>query len=150
MVVSSANFIRDILFFVKNILATGITDPIASKRSGSSGWVMTSYPKELVQYPLITLKLKNYTATSSGMQTTVMDVSAFIEVRIWARDEKEKDTLSTLVYNKLKDIQFTTSTGSIANYLHFFKLLSATEIDEEGDEQPKSRILQINYRFYDV
>jgi hypothetical protein len=150
MVVESATFIRDVLFFIKNDLLTNITDPIVSKRSGSSGWVMTSYPQKLVQYPLITIKMTNFNGTRAGMQTNAMDVTLNLEIRIWGRDQKEKDTLGNSVYKRLRDIQFTTTTGSIANSLNGFTLLSATEVDEPGEDQPKSRILQIKYNFYDI
>src|SRR3990167_2918143 len=150
MAVTSANFIADILFFIKNDIQGNITDPISSSRNAESKFVMTSYPQRLAQYPLITIKLINQEGIRAGMQTTAMDVIANIEIRIWARNQKEKDDLSTSVYKRLRDIQFTSSTGSIANNLYEYQLISATEIDEQGENQPKSRVIQIKYRFYDV
>jgi len=84
------------------------------------------------------------------MQTTAMDVVATIEVKIWARNEKEKDTLSTDVYNELRIIQFDNTTGSVDNNLHNFNLLSMNEEDEIGEQGIKSRILQISYNFWNV
>ena len=148
--VSSDTFIRDILFFIKDSLKVGVTDPISSNRSTQSNFIMTSYPNRLTQYPLITIKLTNYTATSAGMQTNAMDVIAFIEVRVWGRNQKEKDKLGNDCYKVLRDLQFTATTGSVANYLYNFVLLSAVEVNEEGDNQPKSRILNIQYKFYNI
>ena len=150
MAVTSANFIADILFFIKNDLVSNITDPISSTRSGDSRFVMTSYPQRQVQYPLITIKLINQEAKRAGMQTEAMDVSVNIEIRIWARNQKEKDDISTQIYKRLRDIQFTSSTGSEDNNLHDYQLNSATEVDEPGENQPKSRVLQIRYKFYNV
>ena len=93
--------------------------------------------------------MTNQEAIKSGMQTTSMDVLITLEIRVWARNQKEKDTLATDVYVRLKNIQFTTD-GSNDNDLHDFKLLSMNEIDEEGQGTPKSRILQIQYKFFNV
>ena len=150
MVVESDHLTRDILFFVKDTLNSGVTDPLVAKRSTQSKFVMTSYPQRLAQYPIITIKLTNYSGVSSGMQTNAMDVTLSIEVRIWGRNQKEKDELANDCFIVLRDAQFTASTGSVANYLYRFALLSAVEIEEEGENQPKSRILNIQYRFFNV
>ena len=150
MVVSSDHFIRDLLFFVKDSLTSGVTDPISATRSTQSNFIMTSYPQRLAQYPLITIKLTNFSGASSGMQTNAMDVVMSIEIRIWGRNQKEKDELANDCYKILRDAQFTASTGSVANYLYRFALLSAVEIDEEGENQVKSRILGIQYKFFNV
>jgi hypothetical protein len=150
MVVSSETFIKDVIGFIKTSLVSNVTDPIASTRGSSSKFIMTSYPQRPVEYPIITIKVTNQTANRAGMQTTAMDVSVNIEVRVWARNQKEKDEIANEVYNDLKGLQFTTSTGSIANYLYNFTLISATEIDETGEGSPKSRIMTIKYNFYDV
>jgi len=73
-----------------------------------------------------------------------------IEIRIWARNQKEKDDLANQVYKKLRDLQFTASTGSEVNGIHDFTLNSATEVDEPGEGNPKSRIMQVRYKFYDI
>jgi len=139
--VTVSNFIADVLYFIKNDLGSNIT-AVTSK-------VYTSYPKKNVIYPLVTIKMTNQDATRAGMQTTAMDVTATIEVRIWARNEKEKDGIATSVYNRLRSIQFTSS-GSVNNDLHDFQLLSMVEVDEEGDTGVKSRILQVQYKFWNI
>jgi hypothetical protein len=152
-VVSSANFIADVLYFIKNSFNSGgttITDPIASSRPSDSKFIMTSYPQRHAVYPLITIKLVNQKATRAGMQTEAMDVEITLEIRIWARNQKEKDDLSNKVYKTLRDLQFTSSTGSVASNLNGFQLLSDTEVDEPGEGNPKSRLVQIKYSFYNV
>ena len=149
MPVTAANFLSDILYFIKNDLVGNITDPLTGRTSNSK-FIMTSYPQRAVQYPLVTIKVINQEAKRAGMQTEAMDMSVNIEIRIWARNQKEKDELATSVYKRLRDIQFTETTGSEANNIHDFQLLSATEIDENGEGTPKSRILQIRYKFYNI
>ena len=148
--VEVTTFIRDILFFIKDDLASNITDPHAGKRKGTSAFVMTSYPQRAVEYPVITIRMTNQIANRSGMQTTAMDVTVELEIRVWARNQKEKDNLFTDVYDRLRSIQFTASTGSIANNLHDFTLSSAVEVDEEGERGIKSRIGQFQYRFFNI
>ena len=150
MPVTAANFLSDVLYFIKNDLSGNVTDPISSTRGSNSKFVMTSYPQRAVNYPLVTVKVINQEAKRAGMQTEAMDMSVNIEIRIWARNQKEKDELATSVYKRLRDIQFTETTGSEANNIHDFQLLSATEIDENGEGTPKSRILQIRYKFYNI
>jgi len=70
-------------------------------------------------------------------------------VRIWARNQKEKDDLFAKVLNRLKDIQFTID-GTVVEGAHDFNLLSSVEVDEEGEKAPKSRIMQLSYKYYNV
>ena len=138
-----SNIIADVLFFVRNDLLNNITDPLGS-RSGSSKFVMTSFPQRNVKYPLITIKMPNMEILRAGMQTTATDMTLTLEVRIWARNEKEKDEIATAVLDRLANIQFSAS-GSIDNDFHDFNILSAIEMDEE---EIKSRILQVQYKFF--
>ena len=147
--VSINKFIREVLFFLKEELNDHILDPISNKRDKNSKFVMTSYPQRAVNYPLITIKLTNQEASRAGMQTTAMDVVITLEVRIWARNEAEKDDLFTEVYDRLRTIQFTVN-GSTENDLHDFNLLSAVEVDEDGERGIKSRIGQFQYKFFNL
>jgi len=144
MVIETDTLISDILNFIKSDLSENISDPI--NRTGNSKFVMTSYPQRAVQYPLITIKLINQEASRAGMQTNAMDVKLTLEIRIWARNQKEKDTISNDVYKRLRNIQFTTD-GSTTNNLHDFALLSNVEVDEE---KIKSRVLQVFYTFWNI
>lgn len=141
--------IKDVLSFLKTELINNIDDPLASKRTGKSAFIMTSYPQKDVQYPEITLKCKNFKAMRAGMQTVLQDITLTVELRVWARNEKEKDTIFAQVNDFLANIQFI-SNGSVANDFHNFNVLSGTEIDEEGEQGIKSRILQLNYNFYNI
>lgn len=151
MTVSKSTLLRDILYFIKNDLDSNISDPISSKRSTKSRFVMTSYPSRPVEYPIITIKATNIEALPAGMQSSLQDITIILELRIWARNEKEKDEIYESVLNRLNDIRFATS-GSIENDLHNFVVLSSTEIDEDGESGQiiKSRIVQCQYNFYNT
>lgn len=148
MSVSSATIMRDVLFFLKDDLDGQITDPISGSRASNSKFIMTSYPQRQVQYPIVTIRITNVEALRAGMQSTLMDYNFTIEVRVWARNQKEKDEIYQAVLDRLRTIQFTASTGSIANNLHDFNAISAVEVDEEGKGKPKSRICEIQYTFF--
>jgi hypothetical protein len=145
---TKTNLVTDVLFFLKDLISDNITDPIQGSRGGSS-FVMTSYPQKETRYPLITLKCSNIEAKRSGMQTTLQDIRLTLEIRIWARNEKEKDNLYNQILNLLASNQFTVS-GSNANNLYNLNISSGTEIDEPGEQGIKSRIIQLNYFFYDA
>ena len=148
---AKTNLVSDVLFFIKTDLKTNITDPISVGRATNSQFVMTSYPQRAVQYPLITIKMSDIIALRAGMQTTNQDFLLTLEVRVWARNEKEKEEIYTDVINRLANIQFTDTTGSIANDLFNFNITSSVEVDSEGESNAqviKSRIAQITYNFY--
>jgi len=145
--IESATFVRDLIFFIKNDLSTNITDPIAGTRSAGSSWVMTSYPQKKVEYPILTIKANNFEARRAGMGTDQMDMQITLEIRIWARNQKEKDQLYQSVFNRLRQIQITTN-GSVDSDIHDFAQTSAINVDEDGDGAPKSRVIEVTYKFY--
>lgn len=147
--VEVATFRRDILEFIKVDLDNSIFDRQEGLRTKTSKFVMTSYPKRNVIYPLITLKITNIDATRAGMQTTAMDIVIDLEVRVWANNEKDKDTLADQVFDRLRKIQFT-NLGSIENDLHDFTLLSSVNVEEDGDLGIKSNVATYQYKFYNV
>ncbi len=148
MAVAAATILRDVLFFIKDDLDGEITDPISGSRASNSNFIMTSYPQRQVQYPIVTIKVTNVEAFRAGMQSTLMDYTFTVEIRVWARNQKEKDEIYDAVIDRLRTIQFTSSTGSVANNLHDFNALSAVEVDEEGKGKPKSRICEVQYTFF--
>ena len=144
--VQTATILQDSLFFVKNFLLTNLTDPIASSRPSTEKFIMTSYPQRPVRYPLITVKdMNSYSIMRSGFQSTITQHYVEIEVRIWARDIKEKDNLADAIFQKLKDNQFTSSTGQTANFLHDFQLMSSVNVDEV--DGPKSKVMTFKFLF---
>lgn len=144
---SRDQLIRDVLFFLKDDFTSNITDPISSSRGNTSKFIMTSFPEREVKYPLITLEVSNYEATRAGMQTTNMDITLSIEIRIWSLSVTQSDQLAQQIADRLSDIQFTGS-GSIDNDFHDFSIDSMVRVDDPGERGTKSRVFQINYKFF--
>jgi len=149
MAAARSTLYRDLLFFLKGTLTTNITDPVSSARGSSSAFVMTSYPEREVKYPLITLGIVNTEERRAGMQTTAMDITLTVEVRIWSKSVAQADKLTQNILDHLADIQFTVS-GSVNNNFHDFGITSTVPVNEPGKGGIKSRIIQLNYSFYNV
>ena len=140
MTISTSTFLRDILIFLRNDLRSNITDPL----SRTKGFVMTSYPEINVRYPIITIKVTNIETRSLGMSSESHWATLNIEIRVWARNEKEKDGLTQEVIDRLRDIQYGTG-GTNEEDIYGFRLLSAVPIEEEGEKTPKSMVMEYQY-----
>ena len=71
-----------------------------------------------------------------------------LEIRIWARNEKEKDELTQDVYNHLRSNQFGGGSASVDDEdLHDFTVLSSVPVDEPGETGIKSQVLEVQYLF---
>lgn len=105
---------------------------------------MTSYPRRDTTYPLITIKDINLESISPlGMQSEAMLITISIEVRIWARNTKERDVLADQIYHLLRTNQIGTSGTNQANDLHDFKMISSVNVDEDTI---KSKVMTFEYK----
>jgi|TARA_R100000501_G_C2596826_1_gene95098 hypothetical protein len=138
--VTSSKFISDPTILVRDFLRDNITDPISSSRQSNSKFVVTSYPQRPVQYPIITVKSEDFTSKNLGMQSTNQQMSIKLEIRMWAKNEKQKDELTQEVHTALKNNQFQADGPSSTNNLHDFDLISSVNIDEEGQRGIKSKV----------
>lgn len=149
--VSTATFASDAVKYLRDKLESLITDPISASRISGSRFVMTSYPQKKVQYPIITVQEQGSGDIQRlGMQSEETAIRLKFEIRVWARNVKEKDELFEKVYNALRENQFTgagESNSSTDQDLHDFKVESVTNVDEDGEEKPKSKVLGISYMF---
>ena len=148
--ISTNTFIKDIVIFLRDFLQSNITDPLGASRPSGQKLVYTSYPTKSVTYPIITVKNINIEDTGRlGMQSEVRQAMMTIELRIWARNTKERDEMSQEIINDLRTNEFPASTSGTSTFagMHDFKLLSAIEIDEDkvGEETVKSKIIEIQY-----
>ena len=142
--VSSSTFIADVVNLIKDKLNTNITDPIASSRTGNDKFVMTEYPRRPVKYPIITVRdISTRQESRLGMSSEGTLMRLGIEIRIWARNVKERDELFDSVYDYLRTNQLDTD-GLIDANLHDFKLASAVNVSEENI---RSKVLEINFMF---
>lgn len=143
--VNSNTIIRDVVFFIKNFLSSNLTDPETSRRPANQQFIMTSYPSRPVTLPVVTIKDINSTSQNLGFQSEATWHEISIEVRVWGKTTKERDSLADLIYQLLKDNQIGASGTSQANDLHDFKLISSTNIDSE-EPTVKSKVMTFSYK----
>ena len=149
--VETNTFLSATAKFIRDDLLSNITDPISASRPSNSRFVMTSYPERKVVYPLITIRHEGpVNIQRMGMRSLQQWTQIILEVRIWARNEKEKDELTEQTLNRLRSIQFGANSTSDTEELHDYLLLSATpvdEINEQGRVGVKSMVLRVQYLF---
>jgi hypothetical protein len=144
--INTVTFISDTVIQLRDTLSSNITDPISSSRSAGEKFVMTGYPQRLVKYPIVTVQNTNIDSQKLGMQSELLMVRIPIEIRVWARNQKEKDFLTQEVMNHLRGIEFD-SDGTVKASLIDFGITSAVNVDEDGQNTPKSRVITVEYKY---
>jgi len=149
MAISSANLLSDVILFVRDRLVVGITDPLVSTRPSSEKFVMTSYPKRGTTYPIITVKGSIEGDRKLGQQSEQSLVRFVVEVRVWARQEKEKNDLSGDVYDFMRTNQYPTVTTNTSTNVQLFDfgINFARDLDDPGEQGVKSKIHEYRYIF---
>lgn len=145
MTVNSATLVSDSILFLRTLLRTNVTDPISSTRPSDSKFVVTAFPERVVYFPLITIKAIGGGTTSKYVGTQTQKVNVTAEIRVWARNEKEKNTIADDVYDALRTFQ-TASTGTVDYEMYNFTFTLVGDVDENDKGAPKSRILQASYQ----
>lgn len=149
MVISNTTFIQDSTLFIRDLfLSGGVTDPISGTRPSGETFVMTSYPSKPVTYPIISVKNDNITSMPAGMRSEESNRSLSFEVRVWARTEPEKDSLTQQVINRLFSMQTDTTSGAIDFGLTGLKISSAVNVDEPGIGGIHSKVIAVSYDYY--
>lgn len=143
--VTTNNYISETTLFLRDDLLANITDPISGIRPATEKFVMTSYPKRAVKYPLITVQVtNNSTGARMGMQSELHYATLEVEVRVWARRVTERDSLAQNVINRLRsqdlDLYVPGKLGS-------FMITSVLNVDEDGLEGLHSKVITIEYKF---
>lgn len=146
--VNSQTFLSDTIIYIRDDLRDNIVDPISATRPSNENFVMTSFPQRSVTYPIITIRdINTEDIRRLGIGSELHLIRIPLEIRIWARNIKEKDELFQVVVNRLRSTQLSGASSKRAANLHDFKLLSATNVDESGDGATKSKVIQIEYVF---
>lgn len=148
--VSSTTFISDTVKWLRNSLIANISDPVT--HSGDEKFVMTSYPRRPVRYPIITVRCIGTPINKNiGIGTEIHIASMQMEVRIWARNEVERDALTEQVFNFLRTNQYPagTTNTSTQQELWNFSITSSVPVDEMNGTQPiKSQVISVQYDFF--
>ncbi len=146
--VSSTTFLADTVNLIKNKLLSHITDPLSSSRPSTEKFVLTSYPQRAVTYPIITVVDRDISQPQRlGMGSESTSIIITLEIRIWARNVKERDELFDSVYIYLKNNQLDTSTGLVESNLNGLQLTSALNISEDGEAGIKSKVMEVRFLF---
>lgn len=147
-IVATTTFISDTIIFVRNDLNSSITDPISGSRPSDSQFVISSYPKRNVAYPIITVRNEGPADIQKmGMRSELSWVRIPLEIRIWSKSEAQKDKLTEQVLNRLRTNQYGTNSTSDTEGIHDYTLISATPVDEAGESGVKSMVLRVQYSF---
>lgn len=149
MAVTTATVISSTVLFIRDRLRSNITDPLS--RTSGIGFVMSGYPKRTAQYPIITVRKSDLDfGPRLGMQIEAYYATVQLEIRIFARNEKERDELTEQVLTYLNSNQFpyTTSNTSTQVNLHDFQITSCLNVDEmESEGGILSSIIMAQYKF---
>ena len=145
--VNAATFVSDFIIFLRDKLDADMTDPISSSRKTNEDFVLTAYPKMNVRYPIITVIDRDiHQIQKMGMQNEDSLLNLGAEIRIWARNVKERDELMQQVFTYLRTNQFSTDDFRSAN-LHDFKFESSVNVTESGEEGIKSKVMNYSWIF---
>jgi hypothetical protein len=150
--ISSSNLLSDILLFVRDTLIKKISDPLDKsniKRPKGQKFIFTSYPKDKVIYPTIYVRGRIVGDRKLGQQSEQSLIQLAIEVKISARNEKEKNDLTGEVYDALRKNQYPSGTdGTSTNtQLWDFGINFANDLDDPGEEGTKRKICECRYSF---
>ena len=140
--VSSSTFITDLIILIRDNLKNNINDPL--NRAANQKFIMTSYPQDAVIYPIITITDTGSTQEGKlgmGSQGTVLRLG--VEIRIWARNVKERDTLFNEVYDYLRTNQLEGDDFNEAN-LYDFSMNSVVNVSEPDI---KSKVMEATYLY---
>ncbi len=140
--VNSSTFTTDVTILIRNNLLEEIEDPIV--REPNEKFIMTSYPRKAVKYPIITVTdtgTRQEGKLGMGSQGTMLRLG--IEIRVWARNIVERDTLFDKIYTYLRTNQLDDDNLIGAN-LHDFNMSSVVNVSEDA---VKSKIGEFTYLF---
>lgn len=91
------------------------------------------------------VKQGNITTRRLGVASESEYATVPFEIRVWARNRREMDSLSQQTINTLRDRQLGGGSGTIDEGLFGFKINSATEVIENIQQGPYSKVITVNY-----
>jgi hypothetical protein len=145
--INTDTFISDTVLMIRDELLNNITDPISATRPAGEKFVMTSYPQRTVTYPIITIQNTNISGIGRmGLSSEIHMVELPVEVRIWAKNVAQRDTLAQQVINQLRDFELDAD-GSVNGNLWNYSIESAVNVDDDGDAGVKSKVVGVRYKF---
>ena len=141
--VRQSTWLADSVILIKTEIQDNITDPISSTRASTEKFCMTTYPKRSVTYPIVTVVDKGITDwKQGGFQSTISIQRLGIEIRVWARNVKERDEISQSILDRFRSRMYTFST---TEKLHSFKFDGMNNVDEPGEQGIHSKIISVSF-----
>ena len=141
--ISSSKFLSDAIIFLRDKILENVNDPLQLKR-GNEKFVLTEYPQRQVIYPVITITdAGSIQEGRLGMSSQGTIIRLTIEIRVWARNVIERDSLFNKIHEYLRTNQIYDDDISGAN-LHDFSLGNVVNVSEEN---VKSKIMEVNFLF---
>ena len=141
--INASTFLSDTINLIRDKIRDNVTDPIFSSRPSTEKFCLTAYPKRAVTYPVITITDRGTLQQGRlGMASEGTVLSIDVEIRVWARNVKERDEITQSVYEYLRTNQLDADTGLSESGLHDFSLMSAVNVSEENIQ---SKILEVRF-----
>jgi hypothetical protein len=144
--VSHQTIVHDTISFLRDKLASNITDPNSAQHTGNNKFVMTSYPDRKTIYPVIIIDVTNFSDQPVGLGSENRITTIEFQIDIWGRTAQERDTLQDAVYHFLRGYQTGSGEAVLAEKLLNFNIGSAVHVDEEGINQPHRSIITGTYQ----
>jgi hypothetical protein len=141
---SASTYITDSVLFVRDKLRANITDPLNRSGSGAN-WIFTAFPEQNPIYPIIVVRKTGGGETQRlGHQSSAQWCPITIEIRVYSKTVRERDSLAQAVHHYLRGIQLGTNS-STEYELFDFKLNSSVPVDEPGQSGIHSEVMECVY-----
>ena len=143
--ITSGSYLGDTIIYLRDFISSNVTDPFSGSRAGNEKFVYTAYPKRTAKYPIITIVDRGITdIRPGGMRSEIQFARITVEIRVWARNVKERDELTQSITDNLRTNQYG-SGSSTETGLFDYSLGSVINVDESGEYGVKSKIIHIEY-----
>lgn len=149
-VINSGSEIHDSIIVLRNLIASGTTDPVSASRPAASKWIATSYPDTNVYYPFVVVKHQSSAFMNEWMNSQQVKETMTFQVQVCALDVKTRDEQTDRVVTALRLIQQSGTVGTIAAGLHDMQLISITPVDDPGGRGEHRNIISLSYKYYTV
>lgn len=136
---------------MKEMIASGIDDPLSRGGAGSS-FVYMSWPHRKVSYPYFTVDCRFGAGQKMGMDSEMHMVPILYDIDVWAKKEKHSDGLTGSLFNLLRTFQYgntgSLGTSTVNERLYDFNWLSSVPLNEPGKDGVRRKNNKISYKYY--
>lgn len=144
--VATGSILRSSITYLRSVIASGVSDPITATRNSNSSFVVTNFPDKDVNYPLIVLSNDLSSSSKMGLYSEGLKHPLRLSVDIFSKTVKQRDQLTDDVFHVLR----TNSSGTKAQGLYDFKLLSTASLDEPGKEGIHRKNMEFSFLFVSI